>query len=76
MLEILGLGFLTFLGFALVMGKIGIGRFVKAGWVADLGISLFMGIIFVGTFTGMATGLVAGIMLSLFLTVCRWFSPK
>ena len=76
MFEILFLGFLTFVAFALVMMKIGLWRFVKMGWMADLGISLFMGVIFVGTFTGMATGLIAGIMLSIFLTVCRWCSPK
>ena len=76
MLEIIMLGFLTFIAFALVMHKIGIGRFVKLGWMADFGISMFMGLIFVGTFTGMATGLIAGIMLSVFLTICRWFSPS
>ena len=76
MLEVLFLGFLTFVAFALVMKKIGLSRFVKLGWFADLGISLFMGLIFVGTFTGMATGLVAGIMLSIFLSICRWFSPS
>mgnify|MGYP003645235244 CR=1 FL=1 len=76
MFNILILGALTFLAFAIVMKKIGIPRFLRMGWTADLGISLVMGLIFVGTFTGMATGLVAGIFLSIFLSVCRRFSPK
>lgn len=75
MLNILFLGFLTFIAFVLVMKKMGLYRFVRWGWKADLAISLFMGMIFVGTFTGMATGLIAGIFISLFLSVCRWFSP-
>lgn len=74
-MQVLLLGFLTFIAFALVMHKIGIGRFVKLGWVADFSISMIMGLIFVGTFTGMATGLIAGIFLSVFLSICRWFSP-
>ena len=75
-MQVLLLGFLTFVAFALVMHKIGIGRFVKLGWVADFGISMVMGLIFVGTFTGMATGLIAGIFLSIFLSICRWFTPR
>lgn len=75
MLEIIGLGFLTFIAFVLVMKKMGLSKFVRLGWKADLGISLFIGMIFVGTFTGMATGLIAGIFISLFLSVCKWFSP-
>lgn len=75
-MEILGLGFLTFIAFALVMHKIGIGRFVKLGWMADFGISMVMGLIFVGTFTGMATGLIAGIFISIFLSVCRLLTPR
>ena len=75
MLEIIFLGFLTTVAFILVMFKMGIGRFVRLGWVSDVAISMIMAMIFVGTFTGMATGLVAGIFLSIFLTVCRWFAP-
>jgi MFS superfamily sulfate permease-like transporter len=76
MFNILILGLLTFIAFALVMKKIGIPTFLRMGWVADLVISLAMGMIFIGTFTGMATGLIAGIFLSIFLSVCRRFSPK
>jgi hypothetical protein len=73
-MEILILGFIAFLAFALVMLKMGIGKWVRLGWKADLIISLFLGFIFVGTFTGMAVGLVAGIFISMFLSFCRLFS--
>lgn len=75
-MEILILGFLTFLAFALVMHKIGIFKIASLGWKADLVISLFMGMIFVGTFTGMAVGIVAGIFLSVYLTFFRGRKEK
>ncbi len=73
-MSILLVGFLTFVAFAIIMLKMGIHKWVNLGWKADVVISLFMGFIFVGTFTGMAVGLTAGIFLSIFLTVCRWLN--
>ena len=71
--EIFLLAFFTFAAFAIVMWKIGIGKFLRLGWVTDLGISFAFGIIFFGTFAGMAVGLIAGIFLSVFLSICRFF---
>ncbi len=69
--NILILGFLVFVAFAILIHKIGIFKIASMGWKADLAISMFMGIIFVGTFTGMAVGIIAGIFLSIYLTLFK-----
>jgi hypothetical protein len=72
-MEILGMGFLTALGFYIIMCKINLPFFVKYQWQTDLIVSGTMTFIFFGTFTGMAVAIVAGIFLSLFLFFSQRF---
>ncbi len=70
-MQLLVIGFLTAIAFWIVMMKMGIGKFVRLGWKADLVISGVMAALFFGTFSGMVTGIIAGIFLSLFLSVAK-----
>lgn len=73
-MEILGIAFLTAIAFLIIMIKIGMNKFVRLGWGADLVISGIIAAMFFGTFSGMVTGLIAGIFVSLFLGMAKFFS--
>jgi thiamine transporter ThiT len=73
-METLTIAFLTALAFWIIMVKIGIGKFIKLGWTADLLISGVIAALFFGTFSGMVTGLIAGIFISLFLGLAKVFA--
>ena len=73
MTQIIGIGFLTALAFAIIMYKINIKFFAKYHWQTDIVISSGLAFMFFGTFSGMATALVAGIFISLFLIAVRFF---
>ncbi len=70
-MEILGIGFLSALGFFILMAKINLDFFVKYQWQTDLAVSALLAVLFFGTFSGMATALVAGIFMSLFLYISK-----
>lgn len=53
------------------MMKLGIRKFTKHSVITDLIISGGLTIMFVGTFTGMATALTAGIFISLMLAISK-----
>ena len=72
MLEIIGLGGLTALAFAIIMWKINLRFFAKYHWQSDILISVGLTVLFFGTFTGIAVALTAGIFISLFLWSARW----
>jgi len=55
------------------MMKIGIRKFTKHSVLTDVIISGGLTIMFLGTFTGMATALTAGIFISLMLAVSKLF---
>jgi MFS superfamily sulfate permease-like transporter len=65
--EMVFLAFLSAVGLIIVMSKIGLKHFLKLGWITDLIASVFLGMIFFGTFSGMAVGIMAGIFISIFL---------
>lgn len=71
MLEILGIGFLTALAFAIIMFKINLEFFAKYHWQTDIAVSTGLTVLFFGTFSGMVTALTAGIFISIFLYISR-----
>lgn len=71
MIEILGIGALTALAFAIIMFKINLKFFAKYHWQTDVIVSAGLTFLFFGTFSGMATALVAGIFLSIFLYISK-----
>lgn len=70
-MEIFLIGLLTALGFIIIILKIGVHHFTRFDWQVDLLISGAIVLIFSGTFIGLASGIVAGIIISLFLTTAR-----
>ena len=72
-MDLLLIAFLTAVAFFIIMMKIGIGKFVRLGWFADLAISFAMTAMFFGTFGGVVVGIMAGIFISLFLGLAKWF---
>lgn len=73
-MDILVISLLTAIAFLIIMVKIGMSKFVRLGWAADLVISGIIAAMFFGTFSGMVTGLIAGIFISLFLGLAKVFS--
>ncbi len=71
-MDILFLAFLTAIAFMILMYKAGIRRFTKHSVMTDVVVSGVLTILFVGTFSGMATALVAGIFVSLMLSISKW----
>jgi len=72
-MTILTVALLTALAFFILMMKIGIRKFTKHSVLTDVIISGGLTIMFLGTFTGMATALTAGIFISLMLAVSKLF---
>lgn len=72
-MTILTIAFLTALAFFILMMKMGIRKFTNHSVLTDVIISGGLTIMFVGTFTGMATALTAGIFISLMLAISKAF---
>lgn len=70
-MDLVLIGFLTAVSFYIVMVKMGIGKFIKFGWLTDLVVSFIMIALFVGTFGGVVVGIIAGIFISLFLSITK-----
>lgn len=73
MLETIGLGFLTALAVCIIMWKINLQFFAMFHWQADLLVSAGLAILFMGTFSGIMTAAIAGIFVSIFLSLARRF---
>lgn len=71
MLELVGVGAITALGFFIVMWKINLQFFCIYHWQTDLIVSGIMCYLFFGTFSGMAVAVTAGVFLSLFLYLAK-----
>ena len=74
------MGFLTFIGFILLLIKLSprtLKRLVGANFFTDLILTFFFIILFAatGTFAGMMTGIIAGLMVSVALLVAKWVIP-
>ena len=70
-MDILILGFLTAVGFYILMWKINIYLFTEFDWQVDFTFSLAMLMIMAGTFTGTAVAIVSGIFMSIFLFITK-----
>lgn len=73
-MDIFMMGLLAALGFIIIMFKIGMNKFVRLGWFGDLVLSALVASLFFGTMGGMMIGLTAGIIISLFLGIAKFFS--
>ena len=72
-MELVPLGFLTALGFFILMWKINMDFFAKYHWQTDIAFTGIGTFLFYGTFSGMAVAVIAGIFLSIFLYIARLF---
>lgn len=70
-MEILLMGFLTALACFIIMARINLEFFAKYHWQSDLGLSGLLAFLFFGSFSGMLTAAIAGLFLSIFLTITR-----
>ncbi len=75
-MTILTVGLLTAIAIFILLMKMGIRKFTNHSILTDVIISGGLTIMFIGTFTGMATALTAGIFVSLMLWVAKLFSKK
>jgi hypothetical protein len=71
MAEAVGIGFLTALGFFIIMWKIDLEFFSTYSWQTDLTVTGTMMFLFYGTFSGMVVAAIAGIFLSIFLYMSK-----
>ena len=72
-MSIITIAFLTALAFYILMVKIGIRKFTKHSVLTDVIISGGLTVMFLGTFSGMATALTAGIFISMMLAISKLF---
>ena len=70
-MEILTMAFLTAMAFIILLIKIGLPKFLRFGWQTDIAISGIIATLFFGTMGGMLIGIVAGIFVSLFLSMAK-----
>jgi len=61
------------LAFIIIMHKLGIRKFTGYSVITDIFISGGLTILFIGTFAGMVTALIAGIFVSLYLVLAKYF---
>lgn len=66
-------GIITFLGFVLTAGYLGYRRVAGYAIYIDIGMTVLLMWIFMGTYAGMMTGLFAGVLISFFLKGVRYF---
>lgn len=71
MYEIAMLGMFTALGAFILIWKINLKWFCRYHWQTDLAFAGLVGWLFFGTFAGMATAAVAGVMFSGFLYLSK-----
>lgn len=70
-MNILLIALLTAVAIFILLVKIGIRKFTKHSVITDVIVSGGLTIMFLGTFTGMATALTAGIFISLMLAIAK-----
>ena len=75
-MDILTIAFLSAIGIYILMCKIGLHYFTSHSVITDIAISGLLTILFFGTFTGMATGLTAGIFISFLVWISKLFVRK
>ncbi len=75
-MTILTVGLLTAIAIFILLMKMGIRNFTNHSILTDVIISGGLTIMFIGTFTGMATALTAGIFVSLMLWIAKLFNKK
>lgn len=75
-METLTMAFLVAVAFIILLIKIGLPKFLRFGWQTDIIVSGVIAVLFFGTMGGMLIGLVAGIIVSLFLSVAKTFYRK
>ncbi len=75
-MTILTVGLLTAIAIFILLMKMGIRKFTNHSILTDVIISGGLTIMFIGTFTGMATALTAGIFVSLMLWIAKLFNKK
>lgn len=73
MLEILFMGAFTAAAFILIMAKGNIRRWLHNAVYIDIGAFIAMTLLFEGTFSGMVSAMVGGVMFSLALEVLKYF---
>jgi hypothetical protein len=73
-MEILLMGFLTAMGFIILLLKMGLPKFLRFNWQTDIVVSAILAALFFGTMGGMLIGITAGIFVSLFLSVAKSMS--
>ncbi len=71
--ELLIFGALTGLGVIILFFRVGLRRVLSIGVAVDIVISLSLVAFFIGTFSGLMTAAVAGIVISAFLLLTRIF---
>lgn len=72
-IEVGAMGFLSALGIFIIMAKVNLDFFARYHWQTDIAVSVGLTFLFFGTFSGVMTALVAGIFISLFLFIARYF---
>lgn len=72
MSEIVLLGFFSALGAFILLWKINLRWFCRFHWQTDLAFAALVAWLFFGTFSGMATAAVAGVMFSGFLYFAKF----
>lgn len=65
------MGFLSALGFFILLWKINLDWFCRYHWQTDLVFAVLITWLFFGTFSGMATAAVAGVTFSIFLFAAK-----
>lgn len=64
-------GLITALGIIWIMCRMNLKRIAGYALFWDVTVSAFLAFIFIGTYAGMVTGLLAGVIVSLFLTTVK-----
>lgn len=75
-METLTMAFLVAMAFIIILIKIGLPKFLRFGWQTDVVVSGVIAMLFFGTMGGMLIGVIAGIIISLFLSVAKAFYGK
>ena len=76
MFTILMAGILAALAILILLCKLGLKRFIRHDIILDFAISMLLGVLFVGTMSGMMIALIGGITASIALYVIKQFIPK
>lgn len=72
-MDIITISFLTAIAIFILLMKLGIRKFTNHSVLTDVIVSGGLTILFIGTFTGMATALTAGIFISIMLYIAKMY---